>query len=89
MLAYTEQSSASSGGYSITQGLHAHFYSQTYEECGQVVHCVMYCVCVMYCDLTTRYMWSGDMWEGGEGRQVLSQTLHSVPWPKGGSDKML
>ena len=53
------------------------------------VHCVMYCVCMMYCDLTTRYMWSGDMWEGGEGRQLLSQTLHSVPWPRAGSDKML
>ena len=39
---------------------------------------------MMYYERTTRYMWSGDMWEGGEGRQLLSQTLHSVPWPKAG-----
>ena len=39
--------------------------------------------------LNTRYMWFGDMWEGGEGRQLLSQTLHSSAQPPlagGGSD---
>ena len=39
---------------------------------------------MMYCERTTRYMWSGDMWEGGEGDNCFPRPCtaqHSLPWP--------